>query len=130
MSSQTIIGKLGRDPDLKYAESGMAVCKFSVAVSRRKKQGDDYVDATVWLDLVCFSKLAEHAAETLNKGDEIIAEGHLEEPRTYEKKDGTTGVGLPFIADNVGVSLRWQSARTRKVGYVTPEKKELTHEPF
>jgi single-strand DNA-binding protein len=109
MSSSTIIGNVGREPDLRFSNSGMAVCRFSVAVNRRKKDGDDWKDVTTWHDVTCFGPLAENVAETIAKGDEIIAEGYVEEPRLYEKKDGSTGVSLPFVANNLGASLRWKS---------------------
>lgn len=109
MSSNTIVGRVGREPDLRFSNSGMALCRFSVAVSRRKKDGNDWTEVTTWHDLTCFGDLAEHAAESIKTGDEIIAEGYVEEPRSYEKKDGSVGVSLPFVANALGVSLRWSS---------------------
>ena len=115
MSSQTIIGRVGRDPELRYANSGIALCRFSVAVGRSKKVNGEWEETTVWYDLSCFKDIAENAAEGLKKGDEIIAEGYTEEPKTYEKKDGTPGVSLPFVANSLGLSLRWAPAQSSAV---------------
>ena len=128
MSSNTIIGNVGREPDLRFTTSGMAMCRFSVAVNRRKKKGDDWEDVTTWHDLTCFGSLAENVAETISKGDEIIAEGYVEEPRVYEKKDGSTGVSLPFVANNLGASLRWKALG--RAGAPKPKKEVFSEEPF
>lgn len=134
MSSSTIIGRVGRDPELRYANTGTAVCRFSVAVGRSKKVNGEWVENTVWHDVSCFKEVAENAAESLKKGDEIIAEGYIEEPRTYEKKDGTTGVSLPFVANSLGLSLRWAAAQSSGGTKATAKAavKPTTHseEPF
>jgi single stranded DNA-binding protein len=108
-SNTTITGRLGRDPDLKFTNSGLAICRMNVGVSRRKKKNGEWEEVTVWHDVTAFGDLAENAAQSLSKGDEIIAEGYIEEPRTFEKKDGTVGVSLPFVANALGFSLRWKA---------------------
>ena len=134
MSSNTIVGRVGREPDLRFANSGTAVCRFSVAVNRRKKDGNDWIDVTTWHDVTCFGDLAEHAAESLKVGVEIIAEGYVEEPRTYEKRDGTVGVSLPFVANVLGLSLRWASTGVSSVSQPktnTPKSApQYSEEPF
>jgi single-strand DNA-binding protein len=108
-NTYTITGRLGRDPDLRFSQNGTAIAKLNVAVGRRKKVGDEWQEETVWMSVTAFGPLAENAAESLSKGDEIIAVGFVEEPRVYEKKDGTKGVELPFIANDLGASLRWKT---------------------
>jgi single-strand DNA-binding protein len=133
-SNSTLVGKVGRDPELRYSNSGVATCRFSVAVNRRKKAGDEWIEKTTWYDVTTFSDLAENCAESLSKGDEIIVEGYVEEPRTFEKKDGTTGVSLPFVANNLGVSLRWGMAKSvrgeRPAKKAAPEPRVANEEPF
>ena len=107
MSSHTIVGRVGRDPELRFSANGVATCRFSLAVSRGKKVNGEWEDVTTWFDVTCFKENAENAAESIAKGDEVICEGYIEEPRTFEKKDGTTGVSLPFIANAIGPTLRW-----------------------
>ena len=139
MSSSTIVGRVGRDPELRFSAGGVATCKFSVAVGRSKKVNGEWEETTVWHDVVCFKENAEHAAESITKGDEIIAEGYLDELRTFEKKDGTTGVSLSFIANAIGLSLRWApaSAGPKAQGRAKPAaakpaaaKSTYSEEPF
>jgi single-strand DNA-binding protein len=116
-TNYTIVGRVGREPDLRFSDRGVAVAKFSVAVSRGKKVNGEWVDTTVWHDLTCFNEVAEHAAESVKKGDEIIAVGFIEEPRVYERKtpgpNGEThGVSLSFVANTLGLSLRWAPAQS------------------
>lgn len=121
-NTYTITGRLGRDPELRFANSGTAILKLNVAVSRRKKVGEEWTDETTWMSVAAFGALAENAHERLVKGDEIIAVGYVEEPRAYEKKDGTTGVDLPFVANDLGLSLRWGAPKT--------SKPKMQEEPF
>jgi single-strand DNA-binding protein len=119
MSNYTIVGRLAADPDLHFSNNGVAVARMRVAVNRRKKVGDDWQDETVWHDVTCFKDLAENVSESLSKGDEIVAEGYLEEPRIFEWKQArpngeTHGVSLPFIANSLGLSLRWSAARAQE----------------
>ena len=108
MSSQyTIVGRLGNDPQFSISERGTVVVRMSVAVEHRRKKGDEWVSDTVWHDVTCFGELADNLASSVTKGDEIIATGRIEAPRSFEKKDGTTGVSLPMVATDVGFSLRW-----------------------
>jgi single-strand DNA-binding protein len=111
VSNYTIVGRVGRDPELRFADSGTAICRFSVAVGRGKKVNGEWQDVTVWHDVTCFKEIAENAAESIRKGDEIIAEGYIEEPRTFQKRDGEAGVSLPFVANSLGLSLRWAAAQ-------------------
>lgn len=118
MSSYTIVGRLGADPDLRFSNNGVAVARMRVAVNRGKKVNGEWQDETVWHDVTCFNELAEHAAESLTKGDEVIAEGYVEAPRTFERKQpdaegNMMGVSLPFVANALGLSLRWASARAQ-----------------
>ena len=133
VNAYTITGRLGRDPELKFANSGTAVLRLNVAVGRRKKDGNEWTEETVWMEVTCFGDLAENAAETLSKGDEIIAQGYVEEPRSFEKKDGTVGVSLPFVANDLGLSLRWKSASPSQGAPKAPKaaaRPAIQDEPF
>jgi len=82
MNNQTIIGRLTRDPELKYTPNGNAVCSFSVAVNRRfNKDVTDYFNVTAW------KKAAELCAQYLTKGSQVAINGRMES-RKYENKDG------------------------------------------
>ena len=68
-----LIGRLGRDPELKYTQSGTAVCGFSLAVPRKFNK-----DETDWVDIVAWRGLAENCANYLVKGSLEAIEGRLQ----------------------------------------------------
>jgi single-strand DNA-binding protein len=128
-SNYTIVGRIGTDPRLSVSDNGVVTVKFSVAVGHRKKKDGEWTEETVWHDLTIFGDQAENAAESFVKGDQIIATGRVEEPRTFEKKDGTTGVALPFIVDDIGPALRFQRAPVQRVER-TAAQPSYSQEPF
>ena len=74
----TIVGNLGRDPELRYTPQGNAVCNISVATNekRRDKTGD-LQDVTTWFRITLWGKQAENASKYLTKGSPIYIEGRL-----------------------------------------------------
>ncbi|MBR6298350.1 MAG: single-stranded DNA-binding protein [Candidatus Gastranaerophilales bacterium] len=73
MNSVVIIGRVGRDPEIKYYESGKSRTTFSMAVNRR--QGKE--DVTDWFNIEMWDKQAETAAEWIKKGALISVEGRI-----------------------------------------------------
>lgn len=80
-----ILGNLGRDPEMTYTPSGLAVCKFSIATSRKGKDGQDI---TQWHRCTAFGKTGELISQYVNKGNQLYVEGEI----TYGQyeKDGVT----------------------------------------
>jgi single-strand DNA-binding protein len=84
-----LIGRLGRDPELKNISGGKTVCSFSMAVNRRWKNRDgDSQQITDWFNIEAWERLGEICGEYLKKGSLIFLEGRLQTD-TYEE-DGTT----------------------------------------
>ena len=79
----TLVGNLVRDPEIRYINSGAAVCKFTLAVNRRSKQQDE----TDFIDCVAWDKLAETCNTYLKKGMSCLVDGRLS-IRSYETKEG------------------------------------------
>lgn len=100
----TIAGKVGQDPELRYTPGGMAVLTFSVADT----YGKDEKKKTTWHNVTVFNKLAENTANTISKGSTVIIVGRYEQDE-FTKKDGTKGKSLKLVADEVGVSCRWNA---------------------
>jgi single-strand DNA-binding protein len=96
----TIVGNLGRDPEARYAQSGMTICKLSVAVTEKVKDGDAWKDETEWFRVTVFGKTAENAAQYLQKGRQVYVEGRLKTEK-YKDKDGVEKVSVEVIASNV-----------------------------
>ncbi|NJK35893.1 MAG: single-stranded DNA-binding protein [Oscillatoriales cyanobacterium SM2_2_1] len=80
-----LIGRAGRDPEMKYFESGKVVCNFTLAVNRRTSNRDEPPD---WFDLELWDKTAEVAKNYVKKGKEIAVTGSL---RIESWRDRTTG---------------------------------------
>lgn len=95
-----IVGNLGRDPEVRFTQSGTAVCNLNIAVTERIKQGDEWKDATEWFRAVCFGKLAENAGKYLVKGRQVYVEGRLQ-TKKYTDKDGNERTITDVIANTV-----------------------------
>lgn len=73
-----IQGKLGGDPELKYTPAGMAICKFSLAVSKKFKDKQGVLQQkTYWAKVIAWGKLAETCGKYLVKGQECLIRGEL-----------------------------------------------------
>ena len=104
----TIIGRLGQDPELKYAASGTAFCNISVADQKAKKLDDgswENQSATTWFRATVFKEAAEALAETARKGDEVIVTGRVI-TREWTDKEGQTRSALEIDFAKVGVIPR------------------------
>ena len=96
-----LIGNLGADPDLRYTQTGKAVCTLSVATNRRWKDdaGKDH-EETSWHRVVVWAKQAENANEYLEKGDPVYVAGRMH-TREYEDDKGTKKWITEVIAQSV-----------------------------
>jgi single-strand DNA-binding protein len=84
MNSVNIIGRLGRDPELKYTPSGKAVCELNLAVD----DGWGENKKTAWIGCVLWDKKAELAAQHLHKGDQVGITGRLTQDSWDDKETG------------------------------------------
>lgn len=98
-----IAGRLGRDPELRFATSGTAVAEFSVAVTRRPK---DKEEETVWFECVAFGEQAENYCAAFTKGSRVIVIGRIE-IKEYTSKDGVEKKKTQIVVDEAGLSSRW-----------------------
>ena len=95
-----LIGNLGRDPESRELQSGMAT-NFSIATTRRYRSGSgEVVSETEWHNISMFGKLAEIAAQYLKKGSAVYIEGRIRS-RKYQSKDGTEKTAYESIADQM-----------------------------
>ncbi len=90
-----LIGRLTRDPELKYTPNGTAVATFTLAVNRKFNR-----DETDFIDIVAWRGLAENCANYLGKGRMAAVEGRLQ-VRTFEGKDGQKRKATEVVADDV-----------------------------
>lgn len=97
-----IIGNLGRDPEVRYAPSGAAMCNVSVATTRnwKDKNSGDKVEETEWHRVVFYDRLAEIAGEYLKKGSPVYVEGRLK-TRKWAGKDGKDNYTTEIVAEQM-----------------------------
>lgn len=94
-----LIGRLTRDAELKYTSGGIAVCKFAIAVNRRRKNGDQWVEEASFFDIVLFGRSGEAINQYLIKGKQIAVEGELHQNRW--EQDGQSRSKVEINASNV-----------------------------
>ena len=80
-----LIGRLTRDAELKSIASGQSVCKFSIAVNRRKKNGDQWEDEPNFFDIVVWGRQGESLHQYLVKGKMIAVDGELRQDRWQQE---------------------------------------------
>lgn len=106
--SITIVGNLGRDPEMRYTPSGQAVTNFSVATSRNYTNSNgERIDETIWFRVSTFGKTAETCNQYLRKGSKVLVEGRMNGdnatggPRVYQRQDGKWAASFEITANTV-----------------------------
>ena len=94
-----LVGRLTRDAELKYTASGQAVCKFSIAVNRRRKNGDQWEDEANFFDIVLWGRQGESLNQYLQKGKAVGVEGELRQDRWQQ--DGQNRSKVEIVASNI-----------------------------
>jgi len=97
-----LIGNLGRDPEVRYAPSGSAICNVAIATSRnwKDKTSGERQEETEWHRVVFYDRLAEIAGEYLKKGKSVYIEGRLK-TRKWTDKDGVEKYTTEIIAQEM-----------------------------
>lgn len=94
-----LIGNLGRDPEITYTPSGLAIARLSLATTERRRKGEgEWEDVTEWHRITAFGKQAESAGQYLLKGQQIYVEGRIHYG-SYEK-DGVKHYTTDIYVDN------------------------------
>jgi single-strand DNA-binding protein len=103
MNSVSIVGRLARDPELRYTDDGMPVAKFRVAVSRPVKKGPDGNRPADFIPVTAFRKTAEIVAQYAHQGDLVSVIGVIQTRRYQDPTDPTvTRYGWGVVANRVG----------------------------
>jgi single-strand DNA-binding protein len=110
----TLVGNLTADPELRFTPSGAAVASFTVAVSKRIKEGDVWKDGpSSFVRCSVWRQYAENVGDSLVKGNRVIVAGQMQQ-REYEDKDGTKKSVWECQVDDVGPALRYSIAKPVK----------------
>lgn len=96
-----LMGNLTRDPELRYIQSGQAVCEFGLAMNRRWKAANgEQKEEVCFVDITVWGKQGESSAEYLKKGRPVFIEGRLQFD-SWQAQDGSKRSKLRVVADNV-----------------------------
>lgn len=96
----TIIGNVGRDPELRYLQNGVAVCDFSVAVNKRYTANGEQRDDTTWFKVTCWRQLAETVKQYVTRGKQIMVVGEVK-ASAYLDKSGQPAATLELTAQTI-----------------------------
>ena len=96
----TILGNLGRDPEVRTTPAGNTVANFSVATTDKWGQGEERQERTEWHRVVVWGKLAETCGEYLSKGRQVLVEGRLQS-HSYDDNEGVKRYVTEIIAHQV-----------------------------
>ena len=98
-----LIGNVGKDPDVRYLDSGVAVATFSLATTERGytlQNGTQVPDRTEWHNIVLWRGLAQTAEKYVHKGDKLYIEGKIRS-RSYDDQNGIKRTIVEIFADNM-----------------------------
>ncbi len=118
----TLIGNIVADPELRFTPSGSAVANLTIASTPRTRNTatNEYEDGeTLFMRGSVWNDLAENVAETLQKGQRVVAQGRLKS-RSYETTEGEMRTVVEMEIDEIGPSLRFATAVVSRA----PQKKE------
>lgn len=116
MNEVILIGRLGRDSELKYTKSGAPVLNFSMATTKKWGKGDQKQEKTIWHNVVQWGKIAESLAPQLKKGCKVLIKGEVDQ-ESWEDQNGnkqrktiiTAFRVEPFYMANANTQQRQQS---------------------
>lgn len=91
------IGRLGKDPDVRYSPDGSAVCNFSLAVGWKTKEKE----GVEWVRIVIFGKLAQICADYLTKGKQVYVSGRMTTRKWTDKDSGQDRYSTEVVADQM-----------------------------
>jgi len=96
----TLAGRLTRDPELRYSAKGVPVCKLSLAITTRRRSGEETKEETTFVDVTAFHKQAETIGQNCKKGGQIYMEGKLNLESWTDKQTNQPRTKLGVILDN------------------------------
>lgn len=124
MNNVSLIGRLTNTPELKITQSGTGYTRFSIAVDRRVKQGEE--KQADFIDIVAWSKTAEFICKYFTKGKRIALNGSIR-TGSYTAHDGTNKRTFEVWCDNVEFCDSKSAETTESTANIVNEKKETPH---
>jgi single-strand DNA-binding protein len=120
-----IIGRLGRDPEMRYTPSGRPVTTFSIATSRTWNTSDgERRTETEWFNVVAWGSLAEICKQYLNKGQQVYVEGRLQ-TRQWEDAEGVKHSSTEIVANEMIMLGERRDLNQAAADFENPEEDEF-----
>jgi len=116
MNKVVLIGRLVRDPEMRYTQSGKAFATFTLAVDRRFSKQNNNQPTADFIPCMAWDKLAEIIGNNLAKGRRVGVEGHLQ-TRTYDAKDGSKRSAFEVVVNE----LEFLDAKQQNQGQSQPQ---------
>lgn len=124
MNKVILVGRLTQDPEVRYTTSGKAVASFTLAVNRMGSEATDFIPIVAW------EKLAEACGNNITKGQKVLVDGRLQ-IRSYEARDGQKRRVAEIVAQHVDFLERKSSTGNKEVDNMLDEMgKEIDEIPF
>jgi len=98
-----LIGRLGRDAEQKYLQSGDSVVNFSMAINAWYKKDGEKIEKTEWVDVAVWGKLGEALLQYLTKGKEVQIKANFLSARAYIGQDGEARATIKVTADDINL---------------------------
>jgi len=95
-----IVGNVGKDPELKYLQSGVPVCNFTVAVNTVSGSGENKQEKTTWVRVAAWRQLGEICNQYVRKGKQVMVVGTID-TRAYMDNAGQPAASLEMTARDV-----------------------------
>jgi single-strand DNA-binding protein len=117
-----LIGAVGRDPEVRYSQSGKAIANLSIATSqkRKDKQTGEYIEDTQWHRLKFFDKLAEIVGEYVKKGSTIYVEGQIKYGK-FTNKDGMEISTVDIVCNEMTILSRPKDQKDQEAEKPKPQ---------
>lgn len=99
LNSVNLVGRITKDPEMKYTQSSVAILNFTIAVNTSKKENGQWVEKGNFFNLKVFGKRAESLQNYLKKGKQVAVTGHLEQNKW--EKDGVNHYSTEVCVDDI-----------------------------
>jgi single-strand DNA-binding protein len=118
-----LIGRLGKEPESRFTPNGKKVAHFSLAISQRRKSGNETKEYTEWVNVEAWGRLGEVAQQYLKKGSLVYIEGRLKTDK-YEDKSGET----KYFSKVVALTMQFLDKKPAEEPVMTVDEEQAEYE--